>query len=622
MRNGNIWLSVVLILGVAGARAAQPDGQAATYLPDTVLGAVTLRDGAGQVRAFRKTLAAQRFTESPTYRALTRNPQFMAARVGLAGFTAAAGVPAWTGLGAVLGQELTIGLVPGDDDEPRFIVVSVLKDPATVDRLLGAIHVIAGLDRDGEPNPEKSQRIGDVVVYSANPNLHHCRIDDALIVANDRALLRAAIAARRDKKNRLADAKAYQEAARRVPADAVAWAYADIARIRQLVTGGEPYPTKLPNALASFLFGSWWHTIAHADRALLWATTDTNQLRIDGQVETTEPLPDTFRGFVPKPVPADTWSAADLPRYLAEISITRDWAELFSEREAVMTVNAASDLGGFTGVVTTLMGNMDFVDEFLPNVAGPLRLILTRQDFSKKAYSPTPKIPAFALVIPLRDDPAKLLGRRLNTVSIQVLAFLNLNAGQEGAPTFLIDLLNYRGHTMIATDYANPPASGRMKMKAPGARPARDDKPAPTLDAKDDEAARAASLRYNFAPAGAVVGNRYILASSGDLLRDIIDLISRQTGRSQTSDEVVDRVGINGREVAAILADNRQELVTNRMLDTDRPKATVEREIDGLLGLLGFTDRLELVSRSTGKRSHATITLTLRDTPAPRSESN
>ena len=612
------WMGLLAVAGISDpvvlAAGTDASSSAATFLPDGLVGVVTLRDGQARVGEIRAWLDRQQYADSTIWQFVSKHPGVLQARMGLAGLAVAAGTDPWSGLGALLGRELAVGLAPGSGDPPRIIAVSVLGDVETAKRILGAVHILTGLDRDGEPDPARSQRIGDTVVYSANPNIHHCLIDNALLVSTDRALLGKAIDARRTGKGRLADAARYKQAARSIPADAVAWVYADVATIRDHVTGGDPLPTELPNGLAAFLVGAWWHTIAHADQATLWVTSEADALAFHARVQSSSPLSPVHRGFLPKPVPADTWSADTLPRFMAELSITRDWSGLFAHREELMSFSAVSGLAEFSGTMTQLMGQMDFVDEFLPLIAGPLRLILARQDFSKRPYKATPKLPAFALVIPLRDKPSDYLVRRLNTVTTQVLAFLNLNASQDNRPGFLIGLEDVHGYRVISAEYATGPLNAKLNLEPPGSPPAR----------KSKEQAATGSMLYNFAPAGAVVDNRFIIATSGVLLRNIINSIHAQpvNGRQVTpSGPTTDRITISGREVQAILRDNRPELVTNRMLDTDRSANAVGREIDGFLGILDFMRRLEVTSRCGPSESTATIRLVLRKPPTSVTES-
>jgi hypothetical protein len=98
---------------------------------------------------------------------------------------------------------------------------------------------------------------------------------------------------------------------------------------------------------------------------------------------------------------------------------------------------------------------------------------------------------------------------------------------------------------------------------------------------------RRADVRYNFAPAAAVVGNRYVIATTLDLLHDLIDRLSN-VSRAGHADEAgenpaADRVVIDLGETRQILLANRETLVSNRMIEEDVSRAAAERFVDGFL---------------------------------------
>ncbi|MEP0847420.1 MAG: hypothetical protein HRF50_11465 [Phycisphaerae bacterium] len=578
--------------------------ETSAYLPDRVVAAATLRDGDRQLRALREFLDEAGFVDSPLYRNLVANPGVLQAQIGLAGMAATAGLDPWGAAGAVLGRELTIGLAPRAGGKPAALLVIAPREAAALDRLLSVVHSMTGLVVDGQPDPGRSEKLGDVVVFHAHAELHHCRVDDALLVANDTDLLRAALEAKRRGDGRLCDLAAWRRARERVPRDAAAWVFVDAKRLLAEIGERRELPAQLPNPLGGFLFGGWWHTLRTAEQVVAWLELAPRELRLAASVESTAPLPQTHRGYVWNGDAGLNWDATKLPAYLSEVVVGRDWSALFAEREALLTLPAAGDLVNFSNTMTTLMGQLDFADGLLPVVNGPVRLILTRQDFSGRELIPTPKLPAFALIVPLKlADPVEF-GRRLQSASQMALTLINADAMQKNEPAFLLDVDRYRDVRMVYAEYPREGSSSMMAGPAGG-------EPMPAGSAPAATQPRAVGVRYNFAPAAAVVKDTYVVATSRKLLEAIIDRALVSPGEAPVA-AGRDCWRVSLRELVAVLRDNREEMVIQNMLAKDHARAAAEGEIDTLLGLLDFGHSAELTARTAEKSVEATLTLRFR----------
>ncbi len=606
---------VVSALAAPTAMAWQAESTppAAEYMPSNLAVVVTVRDGDRQVASFRKLIEAHRFTESPTYRALQSNPQFMQARVGLAGLAAGAETDVWAGMGALLGREFMLGLAPVEGDEPQYIAVSVPRDAQLVDRVLNTIYVVASLTANGQPDPERSQQMGGVTVFTLPNNTYHCRVDQSIVLSNNIDLVRSAIEGREQGEAMLHASEAYQQALARANDDAAIWAYGDMNILRQAIGGGEEAPAPMPNALAAALFGGWYHAILHAENAIVTATPQDNRLAIELTLDSTEPLPPTHLGFAPAHLQESKFSAADLSGFVGSVTIARDWEDLFAEREALMTLSAAGDFVNFTNTLSTLMAQIDFVDDIMANVSGPVKLVFSRQDFSAKPYTPTPELPAFALVLPVRFPNGSDIERRLHSASLSALSILNVDAGQNQRPTFLLDVDRYHGHRIVTAAYPDPKAGDAEMGMDRGANETAADNV--ETDPTETDHVRSVGIAYNFSPCIAVLDEHYVIATSPTLLYGIIDAVD---SADQAGGDVMDSLSINGPEVMKILRANREAFVASSMLEKDKPREQAERDIDMLFGALDYADRVELNMRQRGQTQSATLTLTLRsETDSP-----
>lgn len=621
---GFLSLAITACVGVP-ARADEP--VAAGFLPPGLPAVIVIRDGDRQVAAFRTLLETLRFSDSPAQRAIDANPGLVQARVGVYGLAAMAGTDPWTGAATLLGRETAIGIRPGGG-KPRVIIAAVARDTKARDRLLDALHRIARLEQEGKPDETRSRMVGSVRVYHAAPELYHCRVGAALVLTNDREMMERCIEQFTTKQPGAAEDKSYHAAMRTAPPTAAIAGYLDLAAIREMLGAERVPPTQISNPLAGFLLGGWWHAIRHADQAVLWAESPTSAtLRVELRLHSRSPLPESHRGFAPAAPTGMTWSATGLPRYMGEISIARDWAALFSEREALLALTAAAQVVEFSNNITTLMSQIDFASDLLPIVSGPLRLIAARQDFSAAAFDPTPRLPAFALVAPLRFPEGVGFERRLHSATQVAVSTLSLISAQQGNPPFLIDTDRYRDYRIFIAEYADPHEMEMMRQKMSSDRSSNqsaDDgaglargtpQTRPHPPAATGPTTRLAGVRYNFSPAVALIEDQYVIATSQALLHDIIDAIvaakAVRGGAAQVS-APPDRVHLSGPELHALLRENYEELVTNQMLEQDKPRAEAERDIDALLALAAFGEQLSLHATRDASDYAATLELHLR----------
>lgn len=598
-------------------QAAERRSSAASYLPADATIAVGLRHADEHLLALRDWLEENDYESSPLFRRLEENPQFAQARVGLAGLTAIVGADGWTGAGAVLGRDAAVAVRPGAGGKPEALAAFVSGQAALLDRIVKGVQALAGMNRNGAPDPKRVLDFDGVQVFAIAPELLECRIDDVLLLSNSQAMLRDALGRRRAGGESLATSPHFRDAMKSVPADACVWAVGDLAALRRAVPRLESADGPRDNPAAGYLFGAWWQTLLHADAAVAYGVIDPKHgLTIEARITSPEPLAERYKGFVPKDQAA-RWSAAALPRYLGELSIARSWVDLFAERESLLDTAASSQVANFCTTMSTLFGGVDFLNDVLPNLAGPTRLILARQDFSRRDIVPVPKLPAFALVMPLKAGAAADFAQRLQSGAQTAISLLSLNFAQEGNPSFILDMDRYREQRELFTVFSAPPALAGMKMDpgdAPAPRPAAGAAPAtkPAVAAPPAGLKGEAPIRYNFLPATAVVENQFIIATSRELLHDVIDRIldRRAVAAKPLAEAVQDRLHVSAASLVEILRDNRTDLVVNRMLEANESRAAAEAFIDTLLDVLALFDGATLESTVTETSCRATLRVT------------
>jgi len=121
-------------------------------------------------------------------------------------------------------------------------------------------------------------------------------------------------------------------------------------------------------------------------------------------------------------------------------------------------------------------------------------------------------------------------------------------------------------------------------------------------------------IRHNFAPAIAVIGGEYVIATSRELLHDIIDASRAQKDKPVDggNDRIADAWTISMPCLVALLRENAAELTAKRMLEQDLPRRQARRDIDAILELLDHGQEVRFESRMTERGPEASLTLTMR----------
>lgn len=618
--------------GDAKKPAVQAD--AAALLPADALAILRVVGGGAEVERLRVWLEELEFSDSGVWRLAAKNPELVQAQVGIAGLAATAGVDAWKAAGALLGQEAVAGLYQRGSGDPKILIVAGLREPAIVDRLLATVQAAAGGNARGgddsaagaapakpaadappagptagatteKPASAKAPELPEV--RSIGAEFHYLRAANWLIASNSKSLVAESIGLQASPPAGVLTLDGWKSAITDAPPRAIATAYVNLAQIRGHNESESSNDGPRSNPLGGFLAGAWWHAYRNADGLAGWMVADGSSVRLSARMISRKPLPPFMRGFLVPAVDVG-WSAFDLPRPMAELSLSRDWAALFSEREALLTDAAASDVANFSSFLATILGGMDFIDDVLPRLHGASRLIAVRPDFSKASVTPSPRMPAVALVLSLNDSADAALSRRLFSAMLMGLTLVNFGLAEERRPTYLLDVDRYRDCRILVGEYP-PEAAGLTMQMDPAPGGVKVPKGAGAHSGATPSRA-AAPVQFNFAPAAAIVDRQLVLSSSRDLLFAIIDRIKSTEqgkvtqgerlagaptrGKAASDPFAADTLDISVPGVTGMLRENREELTSQRMLEGGRSRAEASGEVDALFEALSYFDRARI----------------------------
>jgi hypothetical protein len=231
-------------------------------------------------------------------------------------------------------------------------------------------------------------------------------------------------------------------------------------------------------------------------------------------------------------------------RDLAGLWVARD--ELFDEATVAKFAQADTQLGLF-------FSGRDFGPEVLGELEAPVQFIVARQSYAADKPTPALKLPAFALAFRLKhaDDFAPEL---LMTYQ-KFVGIFNITGGQEGRPQLLLSTEEYKGTTVSKATYLHD--SKASKENAPP--------------------------HYNFSPACARIGDHFVFGSTVGIVRQVVDALQQSPAALKDNTALT----VESAPLAAILADNKELLITQNMLSQGHSRAEAETAVQTILDVLG-----------------------------------
>jgi hypothetical protein len=395
---------------------------------------------------------------------------------------------------------------------------------------------------------------------------------DWLAVATSRPLLDEALRrlnGKADGAGGLTDDASYQAMAKSVD-----WDPADNARANQRIlrgymdtalvnkaAGGRPVPQKLDNALGSLLFGDVVELVRTSPFAVATVDVSEDRLSITAAVgRNAETLAEPFRAFVPAEGPGVS-PPPRVAELLGGFALYRNFAQWYAHREDLLQEQVMPGFDKFETGLANLLPGRDFGEDVLPLIGKRITFVAAPQSYAHLDGEPGVKLPGMALVVELAepDEAASLFQLFFQTLA----AILNLEAGQQGRQPWVVTSETYHDVQVSYAKYLKKPAGKEL------------------------------GIVFNFLPASARVGDRYILSSSLPLCKQLIDALRQPAGNSRT--------GVPPRTVLAELhfdsvanmVEANTDFFVGRMVQEGRTTEEAQAEFAAVLDLLRRFDAVQ-----------------------------
>jgi hypothetical protein len=465
---------------------------------------------------------------------------------------------------------------------PRFHVLVTSKKPELLEKTSEAFLKLARQDaqQKGKPDPAATSNYRGLTITAIGgpQGIAYCIADGKLLasvsVKNvERLIDRGAMLAAQSGKPS-ADGKAlgalaalgqsprWKAMREKQPADAIAWSYVDLNRLRKIDPAKFAYSDN-PNTGITLFFGSWYEAFRKATDATACIRWSDKELAATVNLaQPKEGRAAAFKGYVP----AAGKGAGPVfrpPGTIGSLSLWRDWPTIWEAKADLFSPETVQGLAQ----LDTFAGQFFGVREFGPDVLGAFephwRLVVASQDYQSVKPVPEVKYPGLAIVTEL-SEPNSDFAQRLKVAFQTFVGLSNVDAVQKKGPPFELVSEEVEGVTLATARYMVP----------------RTDTPAATT----------ADARYNITPSAAQVGKYFILSTSASLARALIKDL-RSSGASKKYEGESSETAVleaDGAELARLLELNRARLAMQLMLSRGLAKEKAEAEVDTGLALLRF----------------------------------
>jgi hypothetical protein len=370
----------------------------------------------------------------------------------------------------------------------------------------------------------------------------------------------------------LAGNERFAEARKSMPADAAMWGWIDIQTAREAEAAkGKPFTKQTDNPVAELLIGGLLDTLQHTP----WLTGSLSlktegiglSLAMPHDPEWVTESREYFYG------PDGTGAAPpvpDLDGLVFSVSSYRNLSELWLRAGDLFEQNVADKLAEADSNLSLYFGGKDFGEQVLGSFEPGVQFLAGRQEFAEGQPQPEIRLPAFALVLQMKDP--ETLRRELKRTFQSAIGFLNVIGAMNGQPQLELDMATEGGVELAISRYI------------PGA---------------DDGDGKPARINFNFSPSVAFAGNRFILSST--------EGFARQLGAAPTGSDNAPAntaMAIEFPALGTVLEDNKSQLITQNMLEEGHTREEAERQIGILLEIVGvFRDASARLSTTGGRVS-------------------
>jgi len=471
-----------------------------------------------------------------------------------------------TALTKMTGGGLAFALRP----QQQMVLVADAED----ERMLMQLHEFlwkaasAKKNSGSESGQASSQQVDGVMAWSLGPKEAHTIIGKRLVLSSGFSELQTALAFRSKSGGAsLAATPAYQAARRAVGPDAAGMIFVNMAALKQAPGIAKALQPKESNPLVALLFAGIAESAGASNWLAIGLRAQEKEDSLALQVVTDGAKPDP-KGAAAFALPAKREEGAlpnlAVPRQIAGLSLYRDLRRFYAAKDQLFP-ERTSGLIFFENMMGIFFSGRDMTDDVFAQARPEIRLVVANQQYDPAVGTPSPQIPAFALVLQMRN-PAQF--REVMEEAWQKsIGLASFTRGQKAEPGFVIDRPVHWTTKYSVAKFSSTGVKDRSKL----------------------------DVRFNFSPSLAMPGNHLILSSTEQLTCDLMDALGRESKQPPAPlAQTHSLLEANGDRLAAALLANRESMVRQNMLKSGGAGEADSTGIDALIAFTEFVEQLRL----------------------------
>ena len=505
---------------------------------------------------------------SPEFEAFRKTPHYRKAQAGRTILQIQLGMDLWTAAKKLIGGRVAVALYPKpDSNQPDVVALIRVTDPKILTRLRERLDPLLQL---ADEQIERSENSDGDELFDLDGKAFVALSQDWLAAASREELLTKTLALLHGTAMQsLADDKSFVAMTRQMGGDHLLTTYVNLETIAKAAGKRLGLPEKSDNPLGSLLVGGFIELAVRSPYAGLTMDVKEHEFTLTaGVAGSPKSLGKTHQSFFSDPAGPGTPAIPKPPSLIGGFTIHRDFADWYRNREELLQPKVLPAFDKFESGLANLLPGRDFGQDVMPLIGKNLTFVSAPQDYSHLDGKPGVKLPGFALLVDLAQpkEAAEIFQLFFQTFS----SILNIQAGQQGRQPWIMESQSYKDVQITFGRYLKKPSGKRLP------------------------------LVFNFMPASARVGDKFIISSSLGLCRQLIDELKKPPNDEKRPNKNLNFEFYLG-PFADILEAN-QEYFQARRIQEGRSPEQAKADIAMYLRILHSFDSLSL---STSVKSDA-----------------
>lgn len=505
---------------------------------------------------------------NPQVQAFYASPQGRKADAGRKAIENQLGMDLWTLAKTAFSGRVCVALYPHEGrKEPDAVIAVQVKEAAALDKIRERVTPLLTLIED---QISQSTGPGNVPVRSIDGKLFVAERDNWIVATSTSELMNRALTLRsgtvEESAKSLAQDAPFVAMTKQLGSEHLARSYVNLELVKQGM-GGRLGPEKLDNPGVSLLLGGLYELANHSPFFGSTFDLDSQHLvfahSIAGKPES---IGEKYAPLFAADGKPDAGSLPSVPGLIGGWILHRDFAGWYKRREELLDAKVLPEFDKFEAGLANLLPGKDYGTDILPSLGNKLTFVAAPQDYSHLNGKPGLQLPGFALVWELgKPDEAE---QTLNLLFQTIATISNLNAGQQGRQPWVLSSESYKDVQIQFGKYGQKPKGDRLPIV------------------------------FNFMPAAARVRDKYVMASSVDLCKHLVDVYLTPTTTTATAKPTRNDFlfELTGESLANILDANRGMLEARSVAQEGKSSDQAQADVTTLLQLVRAVRTLRLTT--------------------------